>query len=144
VHYACAPMLTTYIRNIFGGNMRTVGVMGRSMATAVIAVAALTGCVTISEPVPVGRDTYMISMGARGGMSGTNSELLLQAVKKAGAFCQSSGREIEVHNTNSSGIPGWTAQSGEVIFACLAATDPKYVEPKYSPAPNIIIEHRER
>jgi predicted small secreted protein len=102
----------------------------------------LAGCVTMSEPVPVGRDTYMMSIGARGGLSGSNSELVVQAVQKAGVFCESTGREIELRNTSSSGVQGWTPQSGQVIFACLAASDPRYVEPKYSPSANFIVEHR--
>jgi hypothetical protein len=118
-----------------------LGMKSRSRVTIIILATALAGCVNTSEPISVGRDTYLISMGSRGGFSGTNSELMSQAVKKAGAFCQSSGKELTLRNTSSSGIPGFTAQSGEVIFACFLKNDPRYNEPQFSPAPTIIVEH---
>jgi hypothetical protein len=116
----------------------------RVRRAVLVAVGLLGGCVTISDPVPVGRNTYMISLGARGGLAGSNSELVLQAVQKAGAFCAASGREIEVRHTSSSGVQGWTPQSGDVIFACYAANDPHYVEPRFERAPNVIVENRQR
>jgi hypothetical protein len=102
----------------------------KTLLVAGICLALLTGCVSISDPVPVGRDTYMIAIGARGGMMG-NSELVLQAVQKAGDFCRVNGRVMQLRNTSSSGVQGWTPQSGQVIFVCLLADDPLNGIPVY-------------
>ena len=77
----------------------------------------LAGCVAITEPVIVGRDTYMIGLGARGGLT-TDAELLTQTMRKAGASCLGQGRRMELRSATSSGTQGWTPQSNQVIFKC--------------------------
>lgn len=83
------------------------------------AALALTGCVTMTEPVPMGQDTFMLGLGARGGFS-SDAELLSQSVRAAGAFCARQGRRVEVQSTNASGVQMWTPQSNQVIFKCMA------------------------
>ena len=80
-------------------------------------VLCLSGCVTTTEPVSVGRDAYMIGMGARGGMT-SDAELLAQTMRTAGAFCLRLGRRMELQSSTSSGTQGWTPQSSQVIFRC--------------------------
>ena len=80
----------------------------------------LAGCVTMTAPVQVGKDTYMIGVGARGGFS-SDAELLAKSIKTAGEFCASLHRSIEVQNTNSHGVQGWTPQSNEVVFKCVSS-----------------------
>ncbi len=83
------------------------------------AALALSGCVTVTEPVPVGPDAYMIGLGARGGFT-SDAALLAQSVKGAGAFCARQGKRMEVQSTNAIGVQGWTPQSNTVMFKCLA------------------------
>jgi hypothetical protein len=87
-----------------------------------VAVLALGGCVTMTEPVQVGPDTYMIGLGARGGLS-SDAELLSQSIKAASTFCASKNRHIEVQNTSTSGVQMWTPQSNQVMFKCVAASN---------------------
>jgi hypothetical protein len=80
------------------------------------------GCVTIEEPVPVGKDTYMISLGARGGFS-TNAQLLTATIKNAGQFCAAKGLNIDVLSTRSGGVQMWTPQENQVVFRCRSDAD---------------------
>ena len=84
------------------------------LAALLLSVA---GCVTITDPVPVGRDTYMMGLGARGGLT-NDADLLAQTMKAAGAFCGRQGRRMELQSSSSSGTQGWTPQSNQVIFRC--------------------------
>lgn len=89
------------------------------MRIAVLAVAALlSGCVSMTEPVQVGKDTYMIGLNARGGFS-SDAGLLSQTIKAATVFCASQGRDIEVQSTNVTGVQMWTPQNNQVVFTCV-------------------------
>ena len=92
--------------------------MRTSVILIIASILALPACVTITEPVMVGTDTYMIGLGARGGFT-TDSELLSQTIRQAGAFCQFRQRRIEVLSTNMSGTQGWSPQNNQVMFKCL-------------------------
>jgi PBP1b-binding outer membrane lipoprotein LpoB len=97
--------------------MRTTG--GGKMRIAILAAAVLLGgCVSMTEPVQVGKDTYMIGLNARGGFS-SDAELLAQTIKTATAFCASQGRDIEVQSTNVTGVQMWTPQNNQVVFICV-------------------------
>jgi hypothetical protein len=98
-------------------------------------------CQSMSDPVSMGKDTYMISASARGGFS-SNGELLAQTVQKAGEFCQAQGLKVQVMNTQATGVRGWTPQDNQVVFRCLADDDAGYTRPVYRPAPQIVIENQ--
>ncbi len=85
---------------------------------ALVALASLSGCVSVTEPVSVGKDTYMIGLGARGGLS-TDAELMSKTLKSAGEFCLAQNKHIEVQSTSSKGVQMWTPQSNQVIFKCV-------------------------
>jgi len=115
--------------------------MRRAVYAMLCAFPLLTGCVSITDPVPMGKDTYMISLNARGGFS-SNGQLLANTIKKAGDFCSSQGLNVEVLNTGSTGVQGWTPQDTQVIFRCLLSDDKSYARPTFKPAPNVVIENR--
>jgi hypothetical protein len=85
-----------------------------------VATLCLSGCMQVTAPVSVGKDTYMMGLGARGGFS-SDAELLAKTIQTAGQFCTAQGRRIEVVSSNSSGVQMWTPQSNQVVFKCLAA-----------------------
>jgi len=85
---------------------------------AIAAVISLSGCVSVTEPVSVGKDTYMIGLGARGGFS-TDAELMSKTLKAAGDFCTAQNKHIEVQSTSAKGTQMWTPQSNQVIFKCV-------------------------
>jgi hypothetical protein len=103
---------------MLGGKSR-LPVVIKITRTAIIGAVLLTGCVTMTDPVMVGKDTYMIGLGARGGFS-NDSDLLAQTIRSAGAFCSSQHRTIEVQSTNTSGVQMWTPQNNQVTFKCVS------------------------
>lgn len=102
----------------------------------------LGGCVSVTDPVQVGKDTYLITSNAHGGLS-SNGELKTKVLARAGSFCRAQGKELEVRSTESSGVQGWTPQNNEVVFACLGADDSGYTRPTYLPNPHVIVHHEE-
>lgn len=88
-----------------------------SFRTLAIAALALAGCVSVTEPVSVGTDLYMMGLNARGGLTG-DTELLAQTMRAAGAFCQRQGRHMELVSSNTSGMQGWSPQGNQVTFRC--------------------------
>ncbi|HVP83207.1 MAG TPA: hypothetical protein VMS78_00670 [Rhizomicrobium sp.] len=85
---------------------------------AIAAIISLSGCVTVTAPVSVGKDTYMIGLGAHGGFS-SDAELMAKTLKAAGDFCAAQNKHIEVQSTSAKGVQMWTPQSNEVIFKCV-------------------------
>jgi len=90
----------------------------RRCAILIASALALAGCVTMTEPVTAGTNTYMLGLNAKGGMTG-DAELLAQTMRAAGAFCERQGRHIELQSSSTSGTQGWTPQSNSVVFRCL-------------------------
>ena len=84
---------------------------------AVAAALALAGCVTMTDPVQVGTDTYMVGLSARGGLT-SDTELLAQTMRAAGAFCSRQGRHMELQTSSTTGTQGWTPQGNQVVFRC--------------------------
>jgi hypothetical protein len=84
------------------------------------AVALLiSGCVTMTDPVPMGEGRYMISLNARGGFQ-NNGELLAQSIKRANDFCTVQGLHADVLSTQTSGVQMWTPQDNQVVFRCVS------------------------
>lgn len=85
----------------------------------IAATLLVAGCVSVTAPVLAGKDTYMIGLGARGGFS-SDAELMSQSVQAAGTFCTAQHRVVQVISTTASGTQGWTPQSNQVLFRCMA------------------------
>ncbi len=88
------------------------------LALIVAAALSLSGCVSVTSPVPTGPDSWMIGLGARGGLQ-SDAELLRQSVMTAGEFCAKQGRRLDMTSTTASGTQGWTPQSNTVLFRCV-------------------------
>lgn len=84
---------------------------------AMAAAFALSACVTMTDPVQVGTDTYMVGLSVRGGLT-SDAELLAQTMKAAGAFCSRRGRHMELQTSSTTGTQGWTPQGNQVVFRC--------------------------
>lgn len=87
----------------------------------VLGLAALSGCVTMTDPTPIGEGRYMVTLNAHGGFQ-SDGELLKQSITQANSFCnQQNGQIADVLNTSNGGTQGWTPQHNQVIFRCVAA-----------------------
>ena len=87
---------------------------------ALLLVAPLTACTTISEVTPIGTDSYMVGSSVRGGFTG-DTEVKTLAVKRANEFCANKGKTMVLTGSQSSGVQGWTPQNSEVTFTCADA-----------------------
>ena len=98
----------------------------------------LAGCVTTSEVIPMGRDTFMVSTDARGGFT-SSADLTAKSVQKANLYCGSTGRQMVPDSVQNTGLRGFTPQENTFIFRCLTADDPGNQRPVLRPEPNIRI-----
>lgn len=97
----------------------------------------LTGCVTTTEPVPVGPDSYMIST-ATGGGAMVRGQGPIASAKAANQFCDSRGLHMIIRRTdNATDINGTT---NALIFSCVAANDPEYRRPNLRRDPNVVVQ----
>lgn len=111
----------------------------RAIATIVVTCLSLTACMSTSEVVPVGKDTYMLSARASG-LLASSSEVPIEAMKAANVHCASLGRRMIIRRTDTQGIPGLTDMSSSLIFSCVTEDDPEYKRPDLQKDPSVIIQ----
>jgi hypothetical protein len=108
----------------------------------IIAAALLTACASSSGVLPIGPDTYTISVGvsATGSISGNNARAKREALTEANEFCEKRGKQILVQNSGmNSTMYGSTS---EIVFRCLSANDAEMqVRPVYQKEADIKIEN---
>jgi hypothetical protein len=98
----------------------------------VIVSAVLTGCVTVgSDVVPVGKDTYQLSMTGVGFATQANTNI--KALKAANDYCSKIGKHMVPASSAESGVYGWSPRQDNLVFKCLEGNDPGYLQPR----PNI-------
>ena len=96
----------------------------------VVAVAAVAGCVTVpSTVVPIGKDTYQLSMTGVGFATQANTNV--KALKAASEYCEKLGKHLVFQRNAESGVYGWSPRQSNLTFLCLDANDPDY---KHAPA----------
>ncbi len=91
--------------------------MNKRLLALVAATISLGGCVSMTEPVSMGENKYMITLNAHGGFQ-SDGELLTRSVQKANEFCQAQGRKAEIIKTETGGVQMWTPQHNQVVFSC--------------------------
>lgn len=99
------------------------------MRTALLAgVLLLCGCVTTgSKPLPVGKDTYQLSMTGVGFATQANTNM--QALAAANQFCDGLGLHMVPKTSGESGVYGWSPRQDNLVFMCLKSDDPRYLNP---------------
>jgi hypothetical protein len=100
-------------------------------------VALLSGCATTSDVVPMGRDSYMVTVGSHTADAGN---LKINAVRAANAYCAKSDKFMIVRNIESVGAAPAQTGSGSIIFSCVWEGDPEYQRPNLRPAATTVIE----
>jgi hypothetical protein len=107
--------------------------------------AAVGGCASSTGILPAGPDTYTMSeryAPIRGG----SDEAERVALTKANEFCSQQGRQFVPNSMGqSAGIMNQNTATGyTVTFKCLLPNDPAIAKYQPQPAPNVIIEQRNR
>lgn len=102
----------------------------------------LTGCVSTSQVLPMGKDTFTVSAtsdGFRDAAAARNS-----AFNKATEQCTRIGKSFMFVNESIMPTRMGIDTTVTIIFRCLADTDPQYTRPNIENSPQIIIENRNR
>lgn len=77
----------------------------------------LAGCVSVSEVVPVGKDTYTVSSEMSGNFPSW-SEVKQLALRRGNEHCSSLGKQMVVGKWETHGARGWTPLNAELTFQC--------------------------
>jgi len=100
----------------------------------IVASVAIAGCVTVpSNVVPIGKDTYQLSMTGVGFATQANTNV--KALQAANAYCEKLGKHLLFQRNAESGVYGWSPRQANLTFLCLDANDPDYVRAKAQPEP---------
>lgn len=99
---------------------------------------ALTGCVSASEVVPAGRDSYMVSGSVHGGMMAGNS--IIEATKTANAFCAKQSKMMIIRHAQTGGDAGFGGEHSSLVFSCVNENDPEYQRPNLHKDPTTVVE----
>lgn len=101
----------------------------------------LSSCVSTSEIIPYGKDSYIINVDDVSGMA-SPGKLQIKAAKAASDFCAQQGKVMRVRNTNEKGSWGWTSTSSSLIFSCIEENDAENTRPNLRKEPEVIIENQ--
>ena len=87
---------------------------------ALLAVALIAGCASVTQPVGIGVDRYEVSskMGGPGTDWGSVKRL---ALAEASKHCASQGKVSEVEKEDFSGALGWTPIEAHIKYRCVDA-----------------------
>jgi len=81
-----------------------------------ILLVLISGCASVSEVVPYGNGTYILSATDSGGMY-SSGEMRIVAAKAANEYCAKQGKTMRAVESNERGNYG-TSPSSSLVFAC--------------------------
>jgi len=104
-------------------------------------VMLLSGCMTTSDVISTGPDTYLLSSAACPACGGSTKAITL-ALQKASAYCSERGKvmlrkSVTKENLNYAGAGGSSLE-----FRCLDPDHPEYIRADGARESDVIIEHR--
>ncbi|WP_411705403.1 hypothetical protein [Edaphovirga cremea] len=104
-----------------------------------ISLITLTGCIQSSGALPLGPDTYSLSVHAAPvrGEAGARKAALTEASQ----FCQSQGKEVLVTNISAGGRSSLPGDNIDIMFRCLGYGDPGLQRPVYDTTPDVLIHN---
>jgi len=114
----------------------------RPIAVAAASISALAGCVSTSQVLEVGRDTYSVSATADGYRTAASARE--QAFNLGAQKCSQLGKHFMLLNESTARTRMGIDTTVSVTFRCLAADDPEYQRPEIQPAPNVVIEDQRK
>ena len=109
---------------------------------ATLLVTVLTGCVSTSQVLEMGRDTYSVSATADGMRDAASARE--SAFKTGTEKCSSLGKRFMFVNESSARTRMGIDTTVSVTFRCLSESDPEYTRPTVRQAPNVVIEDQRK
>ena len=100
----------------------------------------LTGCLSTSQILEMGRDTYSVTATADGYRLA--SEARESAFKAGEKKCSSLGKRFMFTNESTTRTRMDIDTTVTVIFRCLNESDPEYTRPIIKKSPNVVIEDK--
>jgi hypothetical protein len=95
-------------------------------------------CVSNSEIVPAGKDSYLVTGAANGGMESGKS--MIAATKAANQYCGKMNKVMIIRRTDTGGSAGFGGEHSNLIFSCVDENDPEYQRPNLRKDPTTVIE----
>jgi hypothetical protein len=94
-----------------------------------VVLVFVAGCVTVrSNVVPVGKDTYQLSMTGVGFATQANTNQ--KALQSASDYCDKLGKHLVTQHNSEAGVFGFSPRQSNLTFLCLDANDPDYAHGK--------------
>lgn len=114
------------------------------MKTGLLAIfLVLIGCAS-SGPIPIGQDTFMITKQSTTGFH-SGASVKAEIYREANEYCVKTGKQLQpVSDRQVDGVPGKAFANAEITFRCLLQSDSELNRPTPKPAPNVIIENRNK
>jgi hypothetical protein len=119
-----APFWSMHIRN---------GLMALAL------VLSLSACISSSDVVPMGPDTYMVSTHQQGGIASPGG-LVGRSATKANAYCAAMSKQMVPDGVQSQQNLWFNSTDNTFMFRCYAANDARDQSPNLRPIPNAVIQ----
>ena len=113
----------------------------RFIATTII-VITLSGCLSTSQVLEMGRDTYSVTATADGYRLA--SQVRESAFQAGTEKCTSLGKRFMFINESTASTRMGIDTTVNVTFRCLNENDPEYVRPNIRQAPDVVIENQRK
>ena len=111
----------------------------KKLGATIACAAVLAGCVSTSDVLEVGRDTYSVSATSDGYRSAAAARE--HAFQAGAAKCNAGGKHFMLVNESTARTRMGIDTTTNVTFRCLSNDDPAYSRPDMKPAPNVVIEN---
>lgn len=113
--------------------------------SAFLALLLLVGCATSTGVVPIGQDTYMISMSDNSRPFISGADVKASVFREASQYCTSIGKKFQAVSAkqNNSSIKEQQLAGAEIHFMCLDLGDSELNRPKFRIDADEVIEIRQ-
>lgn len=100
--------------------------------------ALIAGCVSSSDVVPAGKDSYLVTGRANGGLNAGKG--IIHATQQANAYCAREQKFMIIRHVETTGNAAIFGETASLIFSCVDQNDPEYKRPNLRKDPNTVIE----
>jgi hypothetical protein len=101
----------------------------------------LAGCASIG-PVPIGKDTYMISKQSAAGAFGSSGAVKAEIIQEGSAYCAANKKVFQIVSSSDRPAGYGHNPSAEINFMCLSEGDPELSRPKLRKEADTVVEVR--